>query len=253
MNEGVCKVVSDTFYGGRLRSADVARSRATPFTPGGRLDEVLDPERCVVWLRVDHHQPGSRSVEEANAAADVVDDLVRRHGVAARDIAVMAPFRAQVRLLRSALQHKGLPGLEELTIDTVERIQGQEREVVVISLAAGDPAAHRARGTFHLSESRLNVAVSRAKTKAVLVASGHVFEALPRDIEGLRAVSKSRELRDRMQMVDLTQLYVGAASQVASAEATGAKVVASGAHGSGQGAAEAGQAGDAATAAESAG
>ena len=137
---------------------------------------------------------------------------------AAREIAVMAPYRAQVRLLRSAIQHKGLPGIEELTIDTVERIQGQEREVVVISLAAGDPAAHRSRGTFHLSENRLNVAVSRARTKAVLVASGHVFEALPRDVAGLRAVSKSRELRDRMQMVDLTKLYVGGGAGSATGE-----------------------------------
>ena len=173
---------------------------------------MLDPARPVVWLRVDHRQPGSRSVEEAHAVADVVEDLVRQHGVAPREIAVLAPFRAQVRQLRSALQHKALPELENLAVETIERIQGQEREVVVLSLTVGDPDHARGRGTFHLSENRLNVAISRARTKVIVVASGHVFTALPRDVDGLRAVSRGRELRDRLFSVDLTGLYVGGAT-----------------------------------------
>jgi DNA replication ATP-dependent helicase Dna2 len=212
MNAGVCSIVSDTFYGGRLRADAAAALRRLPFVPGGRLDEVLDPEHAVVWLRVDHRQPGSRSQEEANAVADVVEDLVRQHGVAAPDIAVIAPFRAQARLLRSALQRRALPGQERLLVDTVERMQGQEREVVVISLTAGDPDEVRGRGAFHLSENRLNVALSRARTKVVLVASAHSFRALPSDIEALRTASRCRELRDRLFAVDLTRVYAGRTS-----------------------------------------
>lgn len=208
MNDGVCRVVSDTFYGGRLRPFAAAGARRMPFSAGGRLDEVLDPALPIVWLRLDHQQPGQRSPEEANAVGDLVEDLVRRHGVPPAEIAVIAPFRAQVRLLRTAIQHKGLPGIDELVVDTVERIQGQEREVVVVSLTAGDPHEVRARGAFHLSLNRLNVALSRARTKAVLVASSHAFRALPHDSEGLRMASRCKELRDRMPSVDLTRLYV---------------------------------------------
>lgn len=208
MNDGVCRVVSDSFYGGRLHAAPAAAARRMPFVPGGRLDEVLDPALPVVWLRVDHRQPGARSQEEANAVADVVEDLVRRHGVAAADIAVIAPFRAQVRLLRSAIQHKALPGFDELIVDTVERVQGQEREVVVVSLTAGDAAEAKGRGAFHLSLNRLNVALSRARTKAILVASAFAFRALPHDADGLRMASRCKELRDRMVSVDLSRLYV---------------------------------------------
>jgi DNA replication ATP-dependent helicase Dna2 len=208
LNDGVCRVVSETFYGGRLRPAASAAGRRMPFRPGGRLDEVLDPAHAVVWLRIDHQQPGARSPEEANAVADVVEDLVRRHGVPLREIAVIAPFRAQVRLLRSTLEHKQLGVLDDLVVDTVERIQGQEREVVVVSLTAGDPAESKGRGAFHLSTNRLNVALSRARTKAVLVASSHAFRALPHDPDGLRMASRGKELRDRMTCVDLTRLYV---------------------------------------------
>lgn len=208
MNDGVCSVVSRTFYEGRLRAAPATGARRMPFVPGGRLDEVLDPALPVVWLRLDHQQPGQRSPEEAAAAADLVDDLVRRHGVPPAEIAVIAPFRAQVRLLRSAIQHKELPGAEALCIDTVERVQGQEREVVIVSLTAGDPRESRGRGAFHLSIQRLNVALSRARTKAVLVASSHAFRALPHDAEGLRMASRCMELRDGIPAVDLTRLYV---------------------------------------------
>jgi DNA replication ATP-dependent helicase/nuclease Dna2 len=207
MNDGVCRVVSDTFYGGRVQSAEGVAARRMPFRPGGRLDEVLDPERAVTWLRLDHQQPGQRSTEEANAVADVVEDLVRQHGIACRDIAVIAPFRAQVRLLRSALQHKTLAGFEDLVVDTVERIQGQEREVVVISLAVGDPDAVRGRSQFFFSEHRLNVAISRARTKVVLAASEHAFAAVPMDPDSLRVASRFKALRQRLPAVDLTRVY----------------------------------------------
>jgi len=208
MNEGVCSLISETFYQAQLRPARVAKRRLMPFQAGGRLDEVLQPDEPVVWLRLDHRQPGQRSTEEANAVADVVEDLIRRHGVPAREIAVIAPFRAQVRLMRSAIERKQLTGFEELTIDTVERIQGQEREVVVLSLATGDPAESKRGSAFHLSLNRLNVALSRARTKAILVGSAYAFQALPADAAGLRMASRCKELRDRMVAVDLSSLYV---------------------------------------------
>ncbi|MCA8953664.1 MAG: AAA family ATPase [Planctomycetes bacterium] len=208
LNDGVCRIVSESFYGGGLRPSDCAAPRRMPFVAGGRLDEVLEPEQSVVWLRIDHRQPGQRSNEEANAVADLVEDLVRVHGVPPEQVAVIAPFRAQVRLLRSRIQQKALSGFDRITVDTVERIQGQEREVVVVSLTIGDPDASSRRGAFHLSVNRLNVALSRARTKAVLVASAHAFDALPSDPTALRMASLCKQLRDRIPQVDLTAVYV---------------------------------------------
>jgi DNA replication ATP-dependent helicase Dna2 len=160
-----------------------------------------------VWLRVDHRQPGQRSAEEAAAVADVVDDLVRQHGLPPEEVAVIAPFRAQGRLIRSALQQQLVPGQERVLVDTVERIQGQEREAVVISLAAGDPDDLSGRAGFLFSEHRLNVALSRARTKVVLVASAEVFRALPGEPAALRVASRLKELRGRLAERDLTAVY----------------------------------------------
>ena len=79
---------------------------------------------------------------------------------------------------------------------------------MILSLTAGDPDAGSSRGAFHLSVNRLNVALSRARTKAVLVASAHAFGALPQDAAAMRMASLCKGLRDRIPSVDLTQVYV---------------------------------------------
>ena len=107
---------------------------------------------------------------------------------------MLAPFRAQVRLCRSALQRHGVPAEEDIVVDTVERMQGQEREVVVISLAVGDPDTLSSRAAFFFSTNRLNVAMSRARSKVILVASEGAFRGLPMDPNSLRAASLFKSL-----------------------------------------------------------
>ena len=214
MNEPVCGVISDTFYGGALTSDPEVAVRRMPFQSGGTLDEVLDPECGAVLARVDHLQPGNRSPEEANLVADLVVEMVQRHGVAASDIAVVAPFRAQVRMIRSALQRKQLSATDEVSVDTVERIQGQEREVVLVSLAVGDPDTLDARASFFFSTNRLNVAMSRARTKVILVASRGAFAALPSDPDSLRAANVFKRLYRALPQVDLSRVYCCATASV---------------------------------------
>jgi DNA replication ATP-dependent helicase Dna2 len=207
MNGPVCRVVGDAFYDGRLTSA--VEDRRLPFVPGGTHDDVLRADRPVVLARVDHLQPGMRSSEEANLVADLVYDLRTQHGIDPAEIAVLAPFRAQVRLIRSAIQRRGVPMGEAVVVDTVERMQGQEREVVLISLAVGDPDTLSTRAAFFFSTNRLNVAMSRARSKVVLVAARGAFAGLPMDPDSLRAASKFKELFRQLPQVDLTRVYCG--------------------------------------------
>ena len=80
-------------------------------------------------------------------------------------IGVISPFRAQVALLRKELAATGV------TVDTVERYQGGERDVVLISFV-------KSRGTgFVFDDRRLNVAITRARRKLILVAHPELFRA----------------------------------------------------------------------------
>ncbi len=84
-------------------------------------------------------------------------------------LGVVVPHRAQRALLRSEF-----PGLAP-AIDTVERYQGGEREVMVVGVTESDPAYIQASGEFLLNPHRAVVALSRAKKKTVVVASRSVF------------------------------------------------------------------------------
>ena len=78
---------------------------------------------------------------------------------------------------------------------------------MIVSLAVGDPDSLHARARFFFSVNRLNVALSRARTKFVLVASRGAFEALPNDPESLRASSLFRRLFAALPSVDMTPVY----------------------------------------------
>jgi DNA replication ATP-dependent helicase Dna2 len=145
---------------------------------------------------------------EASAVARLVLDRIVRQGGDPREIAVVSPYRAQLRLIRT-LVRRGLDAAGHTSafpvIDTIERIQGQERDVVVVSLAASDVdyLAGEAAAFFYAA-ARLNVTITARRTKLVIVASPAAFEAFPKTIEALSDVERFRRLRRELPIIDLT-------------------------------------------------
>lgn len=91
-------------------------------------------------------------------------------------IGVVVPFRRQARLIRRVLRQKEELNarISELVIDTVERMQGQERELVIVGMTASDPVFLQNREEFIFQPNRLNVAVTRARSKLIILASVNV-------------------------------------------------------------------------------
>jgi DNA replication ATP-dependent helicase Dna2 len=102
---------------------------------------VLDPASPLVWLTFDHELSRTVSDDEAGAAAAIIRALHHR-GIKPEDIAVVTPFRRQARRIRRRLETL-LPdhSWRGLIIDTVERMQGQERDVILLSLCASEPSS----------------------------------------------------------------------------------------------------------------
>jgi superfamily I DNA and/or RNA helicase len=69
------------------------------------------------------------------------------------------------------------------SIDTVERFQGGERDVIIVSATASDPDYVLAEASFLLDLNRLNVAISRPRKKLIVVASRSVVDLLTSDLE----------------------------------------------------------------------
>ena len=98
--------------------------------------------------------------QEASLAAKKVRALIEA-GVLASQIAVIAPYRAQVRCLRELLA--GVPGLE---IDSVDGFQGREKEAVIITMVRSNPEGEIG---FLADVRRTNVALTRARRKLIVI------------------------------------------------------------------------------------
>ena len=106
-----------------------------------------------------------------------------------RGVGVVTPHRAQQALVLSELE-KAFPGARpELlrgAVDTVERFQGQQRDVIIVSYALGDPDAIAEEDEFLMSCNRFNVAASRARAKLIVLVSQQVISHLSSEVEVLK-------------------------------------------------------------------
>lgn len=189
MDSALCERVSWLSYDGALASAAATAGRALRGVAPG-----------VVSYPVEHAGCSVRSVQEAQAVVDCVRELLGREWVpaagadprplAAEDCIVVAAYNAQVDCVREALIAAGLADSSGagVRVDTVDKFQGQEAAVVLVSLASSRVDSGRGAG-FVLSPNRLNVAVSRGQWQAVLVHSPWVARSVPQDVEEVLALS----------------------------------------------------------------
>lgn len=189
MDSALCERVSWLSYDGALASAAAT---------AGRTLQGVEPG--VVSYPVEHVGCSVRSVQEAQAVVDCVRELLGREWVpaagaeprplAAEDCIVVAAYNAQVDCVREALITAGLADSSGagVRVGTVDKFQGQEAAVVLVSLASSRVDSGRGTG-FVLSPNRLNVAVSRGQWRAVLVHSPWVARSVPQDVEEVLALS----------------------------------------------------------------
>lgn len=189
MDSALCERVSWLSYDGALASAAATAGRTLQGVAPG-----------VVSYPVEHAGCSVRSVQEAQAVVDCVRELLGREWVpatdaeprplAAEDCIVVAAYNAQVDCVREALIAAGLADSSGagVRVGTVDKFQGQEAAVVLVSLASSRVDSGRGAG-FVLSPNRLNVAVSRGQWRAVLVHSPLVARSVPQDVEEVLALS----------------------------------------------------------------
>jgi len=179
MNDEINQFPSNYFYDSQLQSSASARSRRLQLNQQPqRFPQLLSPDNPSVFLEMEHQGSQTRSREEAEVIAEMIEEAVNC-GVSPEEIAVIAPYRAQVRLIRTALKNTNNAKLKPIHVDTVDSIQGQQREMVIISLTTSNPEYATQQAEFYFQLNRLNVAITRAKTKRIVVGNPSLFEANP--------------------------------------------------------------------------
>lgn len=167
----ICEYTSELFYEGKLRPRPGSEGQA--ITGAGALSGS-----GLRYLPVEHRGNQSASIEEAEAIAALVQELMSAnatwtdrdgvHALTRDDILIIAPYNAQVYEIQ-----RRLPGARAGTVD---KFQGQEAAIAIYSMATSSPDDAPRGMEFLYSPNRLNVATSRAKCLSIMVASRSVFE-----------------------------------------------------------------------------
>ncbi len=193
MHPAVAEPVSRLSYRGELA--------AHPSTALRQLEGIAPG---VQPIAVRHHGNATRSPEEAAVVVQLVRDLVGRmwsdirtdeigdttrlplRPLAQDDLIVVTPYNAQQVEVEEALAAAGFP---DVPVGTVDRFQGQEAAVAIVSLAASSGRDAPRGLEFLLLRNRLNVAVSRAMHTAFLIHAPGLLDDLPRTPEGVGRLS----------------------------------------------------------------
>lgn len=169
MHPQVCSFISNAVYEGQLSSAPGTERQVLQLD--GQRPEI--PPSGLLFCPVEHDGNGQSSEEEAayvNALyryflrQRYVDNNGDEHAVSLENILVVAPYNLQVKLLKQQLPAGARVG-------TVDKFQGQEAAIVIVSMATSNEDYLPRDIGFLYSKNRLNVAVSRAKSLACIVAS----------------------------------------------------------------------------------
>ncbi|GHB49040.1 TM0106 family RecB-like putative nuclease [Mongoliitalea lutea] len=172
MHPAICAFDSEQFYENKLHAV-----------PGLERQE-LSGNTCFLgaglrFVPVVHEGNTNASQEEVEKIREIVQELLsggvrytdhegKSKTLRSEDIKIIAPYNAQVNLLKEAL-----PSIE---IGTVDKFQGQEAPVMIYSVATSTPEDAPRGMDFLYSPNRFNVAVSRAKAMFILVGSPAIFE-----------------------------------------------------------------------------
>ena len=183
MHPALCAPVSELSYEGQLFSNEAATA--------GRVLEGIRPGLHTVT--VEHHDNTTESPEEAEEIRRQIEKLLGSpwtdpdthdgsRGLEPHDFIVVAPYNAQVARVR---RHLDDAGLGEVLVGTVDKFQGRQAPIALLSMTASNLGDSPRGASFLLSRNRLNVALSRGQWAAVLVQSRTLTHYLPATPDGL--------------------------------------------------------------------
>jgi uncharacterized protein len=193
MHPIICEFTSSQYYDNRLNAH-----------PGLARQIISGPflkESQLIYHAVDHTGNQSRSEEEANAIKTMIQDLLkqphhwadskgRQAQIQPSDILVIAPYNAQVALLRRLLP-------ADVRVGTVDKFQGQQAPVVFYSMTSSSVEDAPRGMSFLFSPNRFNVATSRAKCTVVVVGTPALVNAdcnTPEQIQWVNGLCRFTEM-----------------------------------------------------------
>ncbi len=188
MHEDVCRFISEVVYDGRLHPESGNQKRRVLSGDGAHSALAATG---ISFVHVEHTGCSQKSEEEGRVIRDMFESLLnqrycdregKEHPFGMENILVVTPYNVQVNYLKSVLPTGA-------RIGTVDKFQGQEAEVVLISMVTSSAEDLPRDIEFLYSKNRLNVAISRARCLAVVVANPRLLEIPCRTVDQMQLVN----------------------------------------------------------------
>jgi CRISPR/Cas system-associated exonuclease Cas4 (RecB family) len=206
MREEICSLINGTFYEGKLESSPDILSRPPIYTnfthiEPPQLNRILDPSVVIGLIDVEGVEEYRTTLLSTFNQANLKVDLrllegLQSTGLAENQIGLITPYKEQQRLLAKAI------GRTEC-IGTVDSFQGQERDLIILDLVRANPLKEVG---FTLQPNRLNVALSRARQKLVILTNLQTYQGHEKFDEILRRIQSLPNTR--IERITATELGI---------------------------------------------
>jgi uncharacterized protein len=177
LHPDICSFISEAVYDGRLKSEASTINQKLVLKTNAHA--ALKPTG-IKYIPAIHDGCSQRSEQEANLVKEIIETLLQQsfidtygntHSLTIKDILIVAPYNQQVNLLKRILQ-------KDAQVGTVDKFQGQEAQVVIMSMTTSSAEEMPRHMEFLFSKNRINVALSRARCLAIFIANPELM-AIP--------------------------------------------------------------------------
>lgn len=194
MHEDIASLVNISFYDNMLHAATDRQYKPLAYQTYDRSDKLhsLIATKRVAFLPVRETDNTNNSDKLNKQEADVVISLIkaileiyRLNNMAfdtRKTIGVITPYRNQIALIKHKLEETEIPELNDIMVDTVERYQGSQRDIIILSFCFNKP--YQLRFFSNLNRERtvdrkLNVALTRAREQLFMIGNDYILNQSP--------------------------------------------------------------------------
>ena len=194
MHPQVARFANEAFYEGKLQPVGLPHQ-----LEGDVLQASFDHAQCPMFnvqlskrfaFFPSQPEPAMSSHKINHKEAVIAAQLAHAVYVRSSDfdpqhtLGIITPYRSQIALIRQELQMLQIPALNDITIDTVERYQGSERDVIIYSFCVNrtwqlQQLSNMTEDNGHLIDRKLNVALTRARKQLFLTGVPHLLRLNP--------------------------------------------------------------------------
>lgn len=179
MHPDVALFANHAFYGGRLLPVGLPHQIESSEKVCRLAFYPSLPEKAGTSAKINH--------SEARIVTDLVAQIYKEHADdfdEVRTLGIITPYRSQIALIKKYIEALGVPVLNRILIDTVERFQGSERDVIIYSFCINYP--YQLKFLSNLTEEdgilidrKLNVALTRARKQMMITGVPTLLERNP--------------------------------------------------------------------------